>query len=444
MSEEERIELLMGNPKRALLKLSAPMVINNIVFTLYNIADAIWVAGLGAVALSALGIFFPLFMIFIALSFGLSVASSSAVSRRIGARDLEGVRVVATHAFAMSVIVSTLIMSLILQLENAMRILGAEGEVLRLSLEYGSIMVLGSFFLVFNNVSAGLLNGEGNAKSSMYANVAGSLLNIVLDPVFIYVLSLGVAGAAYASVLSLCISSAIFAYWFYSGKSYAKPYLCKWSWKTAFDLLRVGIPASIGMVIMSVSIIFVNRIILAIGGEEGVAIYTSVWRLMQIGFIPLFGISGALTAVSGASYGARSAKNLRKAYNYALKLTLRINALILVFMLIFAPQISYIFAYTEESSVIYEGLVSSLRILAFILIFAPIGIVTSATFQGMGKGEKALSLTVLRVSTQVMLAYVLAIRLGIGFEGVLFGMVLGDAISALLGFSWVKIEMSKV
>ncbi|MFN3383283.1 MAG: polysaccharide biosynthesis C-terminal domain-containing protein [Archaeoglobaceae archaeon] len=83
------------------------------------------------------------------------------------------------------------------------------------------------FFLVFNNVSAGLLNGEGSAQKSMYANVAGSLLNIVLDPIFIYVLSLGVAGAAYASVASLCVSSAIFAYWFYSGKGYVKPCLSK-------------------------------------------------------------------------------------------------------------------------------------------------------------------------------------------------------------------------
>ncbi|MFN3383282.1 MAG: MATE family efflux transporter [Archaeoglobaceae archaeon] len=209
-------------------------------------------------------------------------------------------------------------------------------------------------------------------------------------------------------------------------------------------MIRVGIPASIGMIIMSISIVFVNHIILATNGEEGIAIYTNVWRLMQIGFIPLFGIAGALTAVSGDSYGAKNAKNLEKAYYYALKFTLRVNGLILAFMLIFAPQISYVFAYTEESSVIYEGLMSSLRTLSFILVFAPIGIATSSMFQGMGNGEKALALTILRVSMQVMLAYFLAIELGIGFEGVLFGIVLGDAISAMLSFSWAKIEMSKV
>ncbi|MEM3928631.1 MAG: MATE family efflux transporter, partial [Archaeoglobaceae archaeon] len=187
MKEREGIEILTASPRRALLKLSAPMIVNNVVFTLYNIADGIWVAGLGAIALAALGIFFPLFMIFIALSFGLSVASSSAISRKIGAQDIQGARMVAMHAFAMAVFVSVLIMSLIFNLESALRILGAEEEVLRLSIEYGSIMVLGSFLLVFNSVSAGLLNGEGNAKRAMIANVMGSTLNIVLDPIFIYV-----------------------------------------------------------------------------------------------------------------------------------------------------------------------------------------------------------------------------------------------------------------
>ncbi|MEM4565058.1 MAG: MATE family efflux transporter [Archaeoglobaceae archaeon] len=444
MNEREGIEILTASPRRALLKLSAPMIVNNVVFTLYNIADGIWVAGLGANALAALGIFFPLFMIFIALSFGLSVASSSAISRKIGAQDIQGARMVAMHAFAMAVFVSALIMSLIFNLEYALRILGAEEEVLRLSIEYGSIMVLGSFLLVFNSVSAGLLNGEGNAKRAMIANVMGSTLNIVLDPIFIYVLSLGVAGAAYASVISLFVSSLVFIYWFYNGKSHIKPSFGKWNWKMAFDLFRVGIPVSIGMIVMSASLIFINRIILATGGGEGIAIYTAVWRLMQIGFIPLFGISGALTAVSGASYGARNAINLKKAYYYALKLTIRINTLILAFLLLFAPQISYVFAYTEESLLIYDGLVSSLRILAFILLFAPIGIATSSTFQGMGKGEKALALTLLRVSIQVLLAYFLALAFGIGFEGVLLGVVFGDAISAIFAFSWIRVEMSKV
>ncbi|WP_290597177.1 MULTISPECIES: MATE family efflux transporter [unclassified Archaeoglobus] len=182
-----------------------------------------WVAGLGPNALSAVGIFFPLFFIFLAISLGLNVGSNSAISRRIGAKDVRGANLTAIHAFLVGFLVSIPMTASVILLTPAMILLGAGGEVLQLSIEYGRIMILGSVFLMFNNTSMGILNGEGNAKRAMYANTIGSVLNIILDPIFIYVLNLGVAGAAHASVLSMVISSAVFLFWFLTGKTFVKP-----------------------------------------------------------------------------------------------------------------------------------------------------------------------------------------------------------------------------
>jgi len=103
---EKNLETLMGEPRKALTKLSIPMIISNFVFTLYILADGVWVAGLGPNALSAVGIFFPLFFIFLAISLGLNVGSNSAISRRIGAKDFRGANLTATHAFLVGFLAS--------------------------------------------------------------------------------------------------------------------------------------------------------------------------------------------------------------------------------------------------------------------------------------------------------------------------------------------------
>jgi Na+-driven multidrug efflux pump len=128
----------------------------------------------------------------------------------------------------------------------------------------------------------------------------------------------------------------------------------------------------------------------------GLAAYTSTWRLIHFGFVPLFGMSVALTAVTGAAYGARNPKKIEESLNYAVKLLLLIDAAILSAMVAFAPQISTIFTYTEASAVIYDEVAKTIKITAFILLFAPLGVSSASVFQGMGKGERSFAITVLR------------------------------------------------
>lgn len=439
----KNVEVLTGDPKKAILKLSAPMVVSNLIFTLYNLVDGIWVAGLGPDALSAVGMFFPIFFVFIAISFGLSVGANSAVSRRIGAKRYDAACVAATLAVAMGILVSIPMTLSVVFLNGVMVFLGADGEILRLAVDYGSIMLLGSLFLVFSNVSAGILNGEGNARMAMYANAAGSLLNMVLDPIFIYLLGYGIAGAAIASVISMALSSIVFAFWFLSGRSYVRFRVAGWNLPTVFDLLRVGMPASLSMLTMSVAFMLINRVVIETGGSEGLAAYTSAWRLIQFGFVPLFGVSAALTAVSGAAYGARNPRKIGESLNYTVKLLLAVDAAILALMVAFAPQIALIFTYTEASAVMYEEIVRTIRIAAFVLLFAPLGVSSSAVFQGMGKGERSFAITVLRaIVFQVSLCYFLAVPFG--FDGVLLGFVLGEALGCFTGFSWVRLTVRRL
>ena len=447
MKEAEEIKILTGNPKKAIIKLSAPMVVSNLVFTLYNLADGAWVAGLGSDALSAVGIFFPLFMIFIALSMRLGICASSAISRRIGAIDKNNADNTAIHTLITGFAVALILTLIITQLENLLKLLGAEGNVLKLALDYSKIVVAGTIFLVFNNISTGILNGEGNTKRSMYANVSGTLINIVLDPIFIYVLDLGISGAAYATVLSMAISSIIFSYWFFAGKTFVNVRLesFKANRRILFDILRVGLPSSFSMLSMSVAMVFLNMIILRADGSDGIAIFTSAWRVISFGFIPLFGVAGAVTAVVGASFGAKNVEKLKTAYIHAIKLTALIEVFIVFSMLIFAPKIALIFTYSEASSEIYLELVDTMRILPAFLLFTPLGMMSVSMFQGIGKGENSLAITILRtIILQLSFAYTFAFILGFGFYGVLMGIVTGNILASVIAFTWGTLTIRKL
>jgi len=434
------VKILTGDPKKAIVKLSIPMIIGQTVFTLYNFADGVWVAGLGAKALAAIGIYFPLFMIFNSLAMGLGVGTTSAISRKIGANDKAGADNVAVHSVILSLVVALVMTSTLPYLKWILSAIGAKGDVLNLAVEYAKIIVAGSVVMVFSSVMSGILRGEGDAKRATYPMIVGALTNIVLDPIFIYKLNLGIAGAAYATVLSMLISSALLLYWVLIKRdTYVNVSVQRFkaSGSIMSDILRVGIPFTFSMLTMSVASIFLNLIILNVEGSKGIAAFTSAWRVISFGFIPLLGIGGAATAVIGASFGARDLKKLKTAFFYSIRLAVSIECAIALAMIIFAPYIALAFAYSKSSFTIYGDLVTALRLLPIFLAFSPLGFMTSSMFRGIGRGENALAITIMRaLILQLSFAYALGCIFHLGFTGVLLGITIGNITSAFISFTW--------
>ncbi|ASJ07294.1 MATE family efflux transporter [Thermococcus pacificus] len=443
------VQILRGDPKKAIIKLSIPMMIGMSVQTVYNLADGIWVSGLGPEALAAVGLFFPVFMGIIALSSGLGIGASSAIARRIGAKDKKGADNAAIHSLILALILGILLtvtmLPIIGQILTAM---GAKGRAVELAIEYSRVLLIGAVVMVFNNVGNGILRGEGDANRAMYAMVLGSGLNIVLDPVFIYTLGFGVVGAAYATLLSMIVTSLFIAYWlFIKRDTYVDITLRDFSpsKEVLKDILRVGIPSSLAQLTMSIAMFFLNRIAIMAGGENGVAVFTSAWRVTMLGIVPILGMASATTAVTGAAYGERNIQKLETAYLYAIKLAFMIELGVVAFIMVFAPQISYLFTYSESALVIKEGLIEALRTLPIFLVLTPFGMMTSAMFQGIGEGEKSLVLTIFRtVVMQVGFAYLFANYTGFGLIGVWMGIVLGNMVAAVVGFTWGRLRVKQL
>jgi putative MATE family efflux protein len=433
---------LLGEPKKAIIKISAPMMIGMLVHAFYNIADGFWVAGLGADALASVGLFFPFFFIIIALGMGIGVGGSSAISRRIGAGEKRDADNTAEHTlilgFIVSIIVSASVFPFIDEIMTAFT--GNNQKVAVMAIDYSKIFLLGTPILIFSNIAGSILRGEGDAKRAMYGMLIGSILNIILDPLFIYTFKLGVSGAAIASVFSMSVSSLLYIYWIFSKKD---TYLdisiknFKYNRKILGEILSVGLPSTLAQLSMSISMIILNKIVVIVGTTDGIAVFTSGWRIIMVATTPILGLASGVIAVTGAAYGARNKEKLQTAYLYAIKWGILVELVVAFLVFFFTKEISYIFTYSKESVRISEDLVRFLKISTLFYLVVPPGILTSAMFRGVGKGINSLIVTVIRTFIfQIPLAYILGVHLRIGLTGVWWGIVMGNVIATTYTFTW--------
>ena len=444
----EGIKALLGDPKKAILKLSMPMIIAMLVQTLYNFADALWVSFLGPDALSAVGFFFPFFFMIMSIGSGIGMGGSSAISRYIGSHKKEEADNVAGHTIVLMFILGIIFtIPFVLLSRNIFEAMGA-GSVLKDATIYAQIMFAGTLLIFFVNVANSILRGEGDAKRSMYAMSFGSILNIILDPIFIYPLKMGVAGAAWASVLSMGVSALILFYWLFVKKnSYVTIDLSNFKYNKLilFDILRVGVPFSLSQLLMSFSTLGLNLIVVSVAGTDGIAIYTSGWRIVMFGTLPLIGMATAVTAVTGAAYGGKDIKKIEIAYLYSVKIGLLMEVFVSLFVFIFAPQIASVFTQSEEGIRILKDLTSFLRITSLFYPLVAFGMFSSAMFQGTGKGINSLIVTLFRtIVMTVPFAYLFAIVFNVGLNGAWWGLVAGNILGSITAFIWAKIYINKL
>ncbi len=433
------------------------MIIAMSVQTIYNFVDTLFisgvgqnffvdsqVSGIGDLGVAAIGLIFPFFMMAIALSTGIGVGASSAISRRIGANDKIGADNIAEHSIITTIIIA-LVFSLLLSFlaEPLLNTIGA-GKALPYAVEYGQIIFAGSISIFFINVGTAILRGEGDAKRAMYAIVFGTVLNILLDPFFIYGLKLGVAGAAIATILSMTVTAFILIYWlFFKKNTYVDFKLKHFRFKKdiIIDIFKVGVPASIQQLSMSFTMLLINVIILnlTVFGDSGISIYTIGWRVVMLAILPLLGLATAVITVTGAAYGANDYNKLNTGFMFSAKFGLIIEIIIAVIIFILAPFITLIFTTGEGLPQLRPQIELFIRIQCLFYPGAALGIASSAMFQGTGKGFYSLIATLLRT---IMLSPILAVFFccvfAMGLTGIWWGLVAANLIGSAISFSWAN------
>jgi len=448
LGETEGVRTLLGDPKRAIVKLSVPTIIGMSVQTVYNLADAFWVAGLGADALAAIGFFFPFFFMVMAVATGLGIGTASAISRRIGAGDKRGADRVASQSVGLMVSLgAALSLPLLIYSGRIFSSIGA-GPAAAMATSYARIMFSGITVVFLANVGNSILRAEGDAKRAMRAMVLGSVLNIVLDPVFIYPLGLGVRGAAWASIFSMSISAGVLMWWLLiRADTYVSIRLVnlRFSRDVVVDILRVGAPSSFQQLSMSFTILVLNLIIVRVGGTDGVAVYSTGWRVVTVAILPLLGIASAVVPVVGAAYGAREFGKLRESFVYACRLGLAVEGVIGAATLLLAPEISAVFTYSPGARRISGDLTCFLQVIWIFYPGAALGIPASSVFQGTGRGLNALAATLLRtIVLSPPLCILFSSALGLGLVGVWMGLDLSNLLGSGVSYLWARHHISSI
>ena len=422
-----KVEQLITNPKKSIIGLSIPMILSLFLTMINNLADAMWVSGLGSDALAAIGIVTPLFIIIIGLGIGLSAGVNSSVARFIGMGDMKNAGNSATHGVVLSIIVSVLIPGLILLFLDPLLIAIGGANVLGLAHEYGVYIIAGGFTIIIQNIYCGIFRSENKGvKATLPIGVAAAL-NIILDPIFIYNLNMGVAGAAIATVLANFIGLLMYLYWSYvkndntiDVRSYSR------DMSIYRDIVSVGVPASAEQIIMSLFSMVVNIILVWVATTDSVAVYTTVWRLISIGIMLPVGFGTGGISVFGALFGARKADEIMDSFKYIHKIGFIGSIAMAIILAVFSPYLAMLFGGAGLNDEITQVTI----LLCPYVAFASWSIISGCILQSFGRGDLSLGFTFFK---QIVLTLIFIwILLWMGENGVYWGIVIANFVGSLI------------
>lgn len=419
-------ELSMG---RLVPKVSVPIMISMLVQALYNVVDGIFVARYSADALTAVSLVFPVQMLMIAVGTGLGVGVNSLVSRRLGEGRADAARDAARNGIFMLLCGALVFCLFGLFGARAFMSVFTDEEILRdLGGQYLTIVTVFSFGLLLSMVFERLMQATGNTVLSMATQLTGAVTNIILDPIMIFTLDLGVAGAAWATIIGqmagMCLGC--FLNQTRNRELRLTPRGFKPSGRAIRDILQVGFPSVIMQAISSVMSVLMNMILLGFG-NIAVNVLGVYMKLQSFVFMPVFGLGSGLVAIVGYNYGARKRQRVYSAIKVALCIALGIMGIGTLTFLTVPGALLSLFEAGGESELTVMGR-TAMRIISVHFPLAAVGIILSTVFQAVGKGVYSLVMSLCRQLIVLIPAAYLLSRLG-GVNAVWWAFPVAEVVS---------------
>lgn len=389
-SNQARFTAMLEAPIAPLVtKLAIPTVISMLVTSIYNMADTFFVSQLGTSASGAVGIVFSLMAIIQAVGFMLGMGAGSLVSRSLGAGQMDDANSIASVAFFSSIAGGTVIaLGGLLFNDQLMSLLGATPTILPYAKDYGRYILLGAPVMCSSFVLNNLLRSQGRAALSMIGLTAGGILNIILDPIFIFVLKMGIAGAAVATLTSQCVSFLILFSMFLRGKSTAqlRPGLFVPQFPRWFpQIFKIGLPSLSRQGLASLSTVALN-VQAGVYGDAAVAGMSITGRIFMFVLAIMVGLGQGFQPVAGFCYGARRYDRVKSAYTFILVVGLVLLTGVGAVLFVWAPEIVALFR--KDPEVITVG-VAAIRYQALMMPILPLSVSGNMLFQSTGQARSA-------------------------------------------------------
>ena len=443
-SRETPLQSFKDDPFKSMWRLAVPIMIGMGIQTLYTIIDMIFIGRLGGDAIASVAFNMPIFFFVMGLSFGLGNGVTASIARFIGSNDKVNADNSAEHAVAMALAISLILtVSGLLFGKQILLFIGCTNDILPLAWDYLKVSCYGISFGVFSGFFRSILAGEGEMKLPMIVAGLGTVLNTILDPIFIFYMDLGVAGAAWATTISQIIVCLVFIYMlFVKNHTYVRFKLKDFSFSSyiIYDIIKVGIPVSMSMVVMALGQLVFNRLLVNFS-TDAVAAYQIGGRVDMIVFLPIFGIASALTTIVGMFYGADEFEKIKSISLYGIKSSFLITTICSVFLFIFAPSVVKVFT---MDTVIQKISIDYLRTISFLFPFISIGLTIGRILQGLGRGMPSLIITIVRViGLAGPLAYFFTFVLDKPVEWIWYSMFISGIFATIISITWITVSFRK-
>jgi len=443
MQQESRLQSFLNNPARAMWSMALPIIAGMMVQTLFNVVDIMFIGWLGADEVTAVAFVSPLFFIIIGLTVGLGAGVTASIAQYIGKKDKENADNCAEHGLLLGFSITILLTLLgILFGRDLLMILGASNDILDIAYSYLEILIFGIGGVVFSLFFRAILAGEGETKIPMIIGLVGTVLNIILDPIFIFLLDYGVDGAAIATVLSQAAMIIMYFFVIFVMKKTFLSFNLN-HFRYSPDILRmifvVGIPSSLSMLIMSFGQAVMNKILINYSSES-VAAYQIVSRIDMLLFMPCLGIAIALTTIVGMFFGAKEFSKLVWVVKYGISRAVIITAINVAILFLAAEKILPIFSSNQE--VLSVG-ITYLKIIVLIYPAVAVSVICARICQALGKGMPLLVVTTIRVLIITAPLSFYFYLIGKPIVWVWYSQVLAILIAAFISFLFMRFYFKK-
>jgi putative MATE family efflux protein len=437
----ERAELGRAPIGKLLIKMSVPATFAMIINGLYNLVDTIFIGrGVGTEAIGGLALAFPAQMLIMGFGISIGQGAASVVSRNLGAENDARARRAAGNAFALALVSGTLILILgRVFLEPLLNLLGAT-ETLRVhARDYLSIILLGSPFIALAMTSNNLLRAEGKAKVSMVVMLIGAVTNIILDPIFIFVFKMGVAGAAWATIAGQFLAFLYASRFFVMRKTLVQVKAKHWipEGSVLREIAVLGFPTFVRQGGQSVVSVILNNLLGKYGGDIYISAYGVVNRLLMFLFMPLFGTVQGFQPIAGFNYGAKLYHRVRR----TLKLTIIYASAYTTigFLLLFLMPRTFAGIFSADPELI-DTVAHVMRYVIAVFPLIGIQIIGGSYFLVIGKSLPSL---VLNLSRQFLILIPLLLILPgfFGLNGLLVSFPIADFLATIITVVWLLAEL---
>lgn len=428
---ENKIKIMSeGNITKVLFQLGMPVIIGMLVTSLYNVVDAMFVGGLGTSQMGAVSITYPIAQLIIGLGLTFGSGSASYISRLLGEKNNKQADRTASIALFTSIIVGVITIAITMCfLDKVLTFLGATQTILPYAREFAIIYIPGSILNVINVTMNNISASEGVTKISMISMLMGAVLNVVLEPIFIYTFQLGIKGSAIATIIAQGVTTILYVWYISSGKSNLHISIKHFSIdKTIYaQILKIGIPTLLFQLLSSASMGLTNTAA-SHYGDSVVAAMGIVTRVLALGSYVIFGYAKGFQPVAGFSFGAKNYKRLGEAISVSLKWSTVFCAITEIILLIFSRQIIGIFS--KDISVIKIGS-DALRANSMTFILFGFQYIYTTLFLALGKAFKGTILSIARQGV-FFIPIILILPSILGINGIIFTQPIVDVMTTIL------------